>query len=269
MAYRPLDNLEDVDFDNSLRWFYGAIFIGMALGALGIGNIVINTAAVIIFAIGFYVVSLIKKVTWRYGNYLGLQFLSGRKQFQPKKQSSKRSGFIDEWIAAGNEIWNIASRGEFISDLAQTKEEKFKLKSDLGALLTIYENERQVAATCNDGPWIAWFNLVIEQIRKDQARLEREAGKIEAKTTGDSVGLEVFQGHYSITHQDRKAVSLEIRIEEEGEFEIYRRDGKGRNRLMSIVGGQQIRVELLPPAESGRIEIIRKGSTEVDMITLP
>jgi hypothetical protein len=110
---------------------------------------------------------------------------------------------------------------------------------------------------------------LLEQ-QKEAAALELDRyTKATATMTREFLPLSIFNGEYAITHAEQKAVAVTLRLDDPGEFEIYRRDGKSRNRLMSVAGGQQVSIALSPPAESGRLEIVKKEDGEFDTISLP
>ena len=111
------------------------------------------------------------------------------------------------------------------------------------------------------------------QNRKEKERekdaLGQELEQYTGATTRTTFELELLKGECTLTHEGGAVVAAKIRVDEGGEFEIYRRDGESRQRLRSINGGKAISFEFLPPAESGWLEIVRAADGELEPIPLP
>jgi hypothetical protein len=153
---------------------------------------------------------------------------------------------------------------------------------DEALMLAIYtarlpEEEAKRQATEKELEIARGFSLTAPELqRRKQQEQTKEAVEKElerytttATSTTDASPLAIFNGEYRITHTEQKAVSVMLRLDERGEFEIYRRDGKSRQHLMTVRSGEAVSIEHSPPAESGRLEIARKEDGEFDTISLP
>jgi hypothetical protein len=256
----PIGNLRTSSFTEAVRrseYFLPNVFgFGAIISALFIGV--------------FVVISAIVKNTWRYSNKLHVQFLSTLEQFRPRKKEHLFDSVVVEWLAIGNEMNSMMKQGQSIAGLANTREAQIALRQDLRVLLPIFEKEREKAIHKKEvsGFWVSWFNDLIEYIARSQAQLERELSTGAITTTKKAERLSTFSGVCAITSTGQKATSVTLRLDEPGEFEIYRRDGKSRQHLMTVRSGETANIEISPPAESGRLEIVRKEDGEFDTISL-
>jgi len=207
--------------------------------------------------------------SWTYSNALNLQFLSKLEQFRPKKKEQLFDSIVFEWLAVGNELQSMMERDKKVTDLAKMVGEREALRRDLSILVPIYEKEKSKAVDKTNAEWIGYFNRLIEYITRMQVQLERDLSTDTITTTKNTERLSIFNGEYAITNTGQKAVAVTLRLDEQGEFEIYRRDGKSRQYLKTISAGEMVSIELSPPAESGRLEIVRKEDGEFDTISLP
>lgn len=63
-------------------------------------------------------------------------------------------------------------------------------------------------------------------------------------------------------------MAVELSISEGDEFGVFRREGKDKKELLGITAPISIKIDLKPPAEGERLEIVRKSDKEFDTISL-
>ena len=227
----------------------------------------------------------------RYQNKLNLTFLSRFPAFQKPTRQGALFGTEKELLQIAEEFEEMRRSRRSVVELIKTPEEREACRSDLLQTIkmakTYLEVERHTP-TAEVSKEELLFELILDWVSRRKWRAQRsvllesliekannENSRIEGWRPPDVEKtrrmLRTYQGECVITREDARATAVTLRLNEQGEFELYRRDGKKRILLKSFPGGQSINVDLIPAAESGQLEIVKKeGENEViEPIALP
>ena len=242
------------------------------------------------FGFGFFWLGTLLFSKPQYHNKLGLTFLSRFSHFQ--KATRKKSLF-----GAGEELLHIAETFEAMRlarrslvDLLVSEADREACRKDLleGILKKAKERlkvEQSTPRAETSGSDLL-FEIAVDFVSKRKWRAQREVlfeslidranvefsrleGWRPSVVEEARLALQIFKGGYVIRREAERASAVMLWLDESGEFDVYRREGRQYAHLLSFVAGQPIKVDLVPPAESGRLEIIRKKDNELEPIALP